>query len=440
TCTLHIDPDGVPLVHVGGLASLTLALVGDGAHLVVTGDGTEQRALRRRATIRGVETSSDEAGPCVRILSVAGGELDDALEAIDNVVVDLGRTDIAVVLGPASIMCDELHGDQERNRALTLRPGNLALALRLPRGMWREAHRQALGVWICVGGPSRATPFVVDLAAFTPPELDAGDLAADVAGALTHDLARAFRYARPRELHLILSAHAVVPRGARAIRLVTREIVPHLDRIHAATLITAEPVGGFDILAAAAPGSMVVRRRSLGELKDLQQVQVKRGSRIAADHASPAGSVAVLSATGDTADLKLDPFDARRLYPRAVRTEPGDVVFVEKPRPRALVDTRGDSLVASPSRVLRLSPAAGIGPHAVAAIINRLPVDTGEWQSWSVPILNSSVASELEDAITAAVDYEASLRRHVDAVHDLIDAMIDGVAAGAVTLMPHAEQ
>ncbi len=439
-CGLHIDPEGVPLVHVGGSTMLTLALAGDFAHMVVPGDDAEQRALRRRAAICGIETSLDAVGPHVRVVSVVGREQDDALDAIDDIVVDLGKGDIAVALGPAGIMCDELRGDQERKRAQTLRPGNLVLAFRLPRGMWREAHRQALGLWICVGGMSTSRPLVVDLAAFTPQELNVGDLAADVAGALAHNSARAFRYARPRDLQLILSARAVVPRGGRAVQLGTTDVAPHLDRIRAATLVTAEPVPGFDILATAAPGSMVLRRRSMGEMKDLQQVQIRRGSRIDPRHANPVGSVAVLSAVGDTKEIRLDPFDAPKLYPRAARTEPGDVVFVEKPRPRARVDDRGGSLVASPSRILRLSPTAGIGPHAVAAIINQLPDEANEWQAWSVPVLDTAAADQLEDALTAAADYEASVRSRLDAVHDLIKTMIDGVAAGAVTLKPQAEQ
>ena len=56
-CGLHIDPEGVPLVHTGGSTMLTLALAGDFARLVVPGDGAEQRALRRRAAICGIETS-----------------------------------------------------------------------------------------------------------------------------------------------------------------------------------------------------------------------------------------------------------------------------------------------------------------------------------------------------------------------------------------------
>ncbi len=439
-CGLHINPEGVPLVHTGGSTMLTLALAGDFAHLVVHGDGAEQRALRRRAAICGIETSIDAVSPCVRVLSVVGCEVDGALDAIDDVVVDLGEGDVALVLGPVSTMCDELRGDQEQKRAQTLRPGNLMLALRLPRGMWREAHRQALGLWVCAGGTPTPRPLVVDLSAFARHKLEAGDLAADVAGALERNSARAFRYARPRDLPEILSARAVVPRGVRALQMGTTDVVPYLNRIHAATLVTAEPVPSFDILAAAAPGSMVLRRRSMGEMKDLQQVQFRRGSRIDPGHANPVGSVAVLSASDDTEGIRLDPFDAPKLYPRASRTEPGDVVFVEKPRPMARVDDRGGSLVASPSRILRLSPTAGIGPHAVAAIINQLPDEANEWQAWSVPVLDTTAADQLEDALTAAADYEASVRSRLDAVHDLIKAMIDGVAAGAVTLKPQAEQ
>ncbi len=439
-CALHIDPEGVPLVHTGGSKMLTLALAGDFAHLVVPGDCAEQRALRRRAAICGIETSLDVVGPRVRVLSVVGCEMDGALDAIDDVVVDLGEGDIALVLGPVSTMCDELRGDQEQKRAQTLRPGNLMLALRLPRGMWRQAHRQALGLWVCAGATSTPRPLVVDLSAFTQQELEAGDLAADVAGALERNSARAFRYARPRDLSEILSARALVPRGARALQMGTTDVAPHLDRIHAATLVTAEPVPSFDILAAAAPGSMVLRRRSLGEMNDLKQLQFRRGSRIDPGHTNPVGSVAVLSAAGNTGEIRLDPFDVPKFYPRASRTEPGDVVFVEKPRPMARVDDRGGSLVASPSRILRLSPAVGIGPHAVAAIINQLPDEANEWQAWSVPVLDAAVADQLEDALTAAAGYEASMRWRLDAVHDLIEAIIDGVAAGAVTLKHQTEK
>ncbi len=433
-CASYLDVEGVPLVHGGTTTTLTLTLADYFAYLVVGGDGPEQRALRRRASIRGVETATDAKSPNIRVLSVVGSEFDEALDEIDNVVLELSERELAVVLGPASLLCDELRGEHEHDRSQTLRPGNLVVALRLLRGMCREAHRQALGLWVCSGRGSTQRPLVADLAAFTDDESDAGDLAADVVGALDDPGGRAFRYLRPHDLAQILSSSTpVVPRGVRAVRLATSDVKRHAERINAATLVTSAPIPPFDVLVAEAPGAMLVRRRSLGEMKGLGLVQVKRGSRIDPSYADDAGSVAVLSATG-TDSIALDPFDAARYYSRAARTEPGDVVFTERPRPRALVDEHGSSLVASPSRILRVSPKAGVGPHAVAAIINRLPDDATEWQTWSVPTLDADQVEQLDEALIEAAAYESSLHEHLNAVHSAITAMIDGVATGAVTL------
>lgn len=434
-CAVHLDPEGAPLVHAGLGAALTLALADGFTHLVVAGDDPSHRALWRRATLRGIEVTTTTMSPNIRLLSVVGVDTDHALEEIDNVILDLGAGELAVVLGPASLLCDELRGEQEQNRAQTMRSGNLVTALRLPRGFWQEAHRQALGVWVCAGNKSVQRPLVADLAAFTEDEFDLGDLAADVTGALEAEGARAYRYLRPHDLPQILSSRtAVVPRGMRAVQLATTDVQRHLTRISAATLVTSEPIPTFDVLAEEAAGSMLVRRRSLGELKELGLLQVKRGSRFVADHADTNGSVAVLSAGRGGAMFTLDPLDVIRLYPRAARTEPGDVVFTEGPAPRAFVDDRGGSLVASPSKILRLDRKAGVGPHAVAAIINQTRRETNEWQTWNVPILEAAEAEQLEEALTAAAVHEQSLRKHMDAVHDLITSMIDGVAAGAVTL------
>jgi hypothetical protein len=307
--------------------------------------------------------------------------------------------------------------------------------------MWREAHRQALGLWVCATGGSTQRPMVADLAALSRTELDLGDLASDVAGALAGGGGRAFRYLRPHDLPPILSSRtAVVPRGVRAVRLATTDIERHVAVINAATLVTSEPIQPFDVLAERAPGAMLLRRRSLGELKDLGHLRTLRGSRIDPGRTDPAGSVAVQTATERTDTVLLDPFDAAKLYPRAARTDPGDVVFVERPRPTAKVDDHGGSLVASPSKILRIGSRAGIGPHAVAAIINLLPNEPSEWQTWNMPILDTAEMERLEEALVAAARHEAILRRHQDATRALVSAMIDGVAAGAVTLTTRTTQ
>lgn len=438
-CALHLDPDGVPLVHVGPVTSVTLAIAESFAQLAVAGDTADLRDLRQRAAIRGIETAAAAVAPSVRVMSVVGRTADEILDLLDNLVLDLGDGELAVVVGPAAVLCDDLHGEQEKHRAQTLRSESLAVALRLPRGLWREAHRQALGLWVCAPGGFTRHPLVADLAAFTRDELDLDDLASDVTAAVAATAlavrSRAFRYLRPHDLQRILSARAVVvPRGARAARLATIELDRHIAAINTGTLVTSEPIQPFDVLVERAPGSMLLSRRSLGELKDMKQLRVLRGSRINPGHADPAGSVRVLSAIDPHRSMLLDPFDAARLYPQAARTDPGDVVIAERPRPVATVDDHGGSLVASPSKILRIGPGAGIGPHAVAAIINRLPDEPAEWQIWNVPILDTAEMERLDAALVAAANHEASLRRHLAATGDLVAAMIEGVAAGAVTL------
>lgn len=224
-----------------------------------------------------------------------------------------------------------------------------------------------------------------------------------------------------------------MPAGVRASRLSTASD-NHLSRAQAAALVVAEPLPPLDVLLAAAPGAILLRQRSLGELHEAAFLLMRRGCRIDPQHTVPDGSILVLSADGSADGVALDPFDAARLYPRAHRTEPGDVVFVEGPPPRARVDEHGNSLVASPSRLLRLRPAAGIGPHTLAAIINHQSA-TSEWRTWSIPVLDRSSGAALESALVEASTYGAALRQRQDALHDLITALIDGVAAGAVRVV-----
>lgn len=430
---LHLDPEGTPLTFSGDPPSLGLAVALIAQHLVVSGNEPADRALRRRAMLHEVEVVDTADGPQLRILSVLGMDGDAVLDRVDDLVLELGVGVVGMVIGPAGLLCERLRGEAERFRAQLLRPASLVAAMRLPRGMWREAHRQALGLWICAGGQDTQRPMVADLGALPTADLSDADVAADVSGALAGRGGRAFRYLRAVDLPTILTGSPIVPPGTRAPHL-RASSSNHLDRIQAAALVTAEPQEPLTVLVTAAPGTVVLRQRSLGELGDNGMVTVLRGRRIDPSHALLDGSVRVLSADGTMDEVMLDPFDAEHLYQRAHRTEPGDVVFVEGTRPRARVDEYGGSLVASPSRILRLQPGIGAGPHIVAAIINH-QASTREWQTWSIPILDTAAAATLEAALAEATAYGVALRHRQGALHDLTIALIDGVAAGAVTVV-----
>jgi hypothetical protein len=207
----------------------------------------------------------------------------------------------------------------------------------------------------------------------------------------------------------------------------------HLDRVHGATLTTTTPLEPLDVLVAPSPGRFRMRYRSLGELREQKHLIIKRGSRIDPADATPDGTVVVLPADV-VGTMRLDPFDASRKYPRAARTDPGDVIFIERPRPRAWVDVTGGALVASPAKIIRLRETAEFGPRALATVINEMCPAGSEWPTWSLPVMARDEADRLEAALVDADRYEREARRRTDAARDLKKALIEGVAAGALTL------
>lgn len=429
---------GLTLSHAydAGLGRALLSAL-DG--VAVAGDTAPERALRRRTVIRGQVVDGDDPASRVFVCSLIGLAAGEALDRLDELILNLSADDVAVVAGPANLLCDTLRGDAERQRAQTLRSQTLALALRLPRGLWREAHRQSLALWICRGGAEIRSPRVADLSALGAGQLDVDDLVVDLVAALDQSDARSYRYARQGDLTRMLAGGPVVPRGAHAVRWGSATDATHLDRVHAATLETSLPLEPLDVVVAPASITAKLVYRSLHELQAAGQLTMQRGNRIDVSHADPEGTVVVLPDDGGRR-VRLDAFDAARLYPQAHRTEPDDVVFVEKPRPRAWVDARGGALVASPARVLRLKPTAGLGPWTLANIINHLVLAGSEWPTWTVPDLPRDEIHRLEEVLAAAQRFDSEARRRLDAAAVLKKALIEGAAAGALTLLTeHAD-
>ena len=51
-----------------------------------------------------------------------------------------------------------------------------------------------------------------------------------------------------------------------------------------------------------------------------------------------------------------------------------------------------------------------------------------------MPLLEPNAAAALESALAEASGHAAALSQHQDALHELVSALVDGVAAGAVTV------
>lgn len=430
-CRLHIGGDRAaldPWVDATTARRLAEGFTG----VTSLGADSQARAVRRHLALAEVDLIP-AGGPTVRVLSVVGEDYPDALQRLDDLVLELSPLDVAVVLGPAALLCDALRGQLEALRAETLSGDPLVLAARLPRGLWKHAHRQQLGLWILAAGHPSGRVVVTDL---TSEAIDLDDLGTDVTAALAGGRGRSFRYGRAVERAQLRGRRPLVPPGIRAARLADPVHADHRDRIASATLITSKALAGYDLEVRTGAQAATVVPGSLGELVAAGRTELCRGTRVDASLATPHGSVRVLSADQAKGDLLFDPLAAVQHYPRAGRTEPGDVVFAESPRPLARVDQDGGSLVRYPSRALRLPTGAGIGPHALAAVINLLPDDAGEWRTWNIPLLSARDVEAVESALAAAAIYADELRRRESAMKDLITTLIQGVAAGTVTLEP----
>lgn len=390
------------------------------------------RASLRRLALEGL-TVEETAGSCVSVISVLELGDEQALDAIDDLALELGAGEVAVVVGSTTVLCDGLRGDLDASRKRTLRMGeaaicSLAAAFRLPRGLWGTAYRQGLGLWVLQGGGGADSAVVGDV---TGVGLDPEEFAADIMGALERTGARAYRYGRRLPYSSLLARSYVVAPGLRAVNAgrADRTGSP-LERLSQATLVTTEEIGPFDLAGVAGGDAGLRETRSLGQLSDDHRVSVRNGSRIRREDLDATSSLRVIGADVVTA---IDPFVAADRYDHAIRTEPGDVVFTYTPQPAAVVDETGGAIVISPNRIIRLGGDAGIGPHALAAAINQSATGR-EWRAWPVPNVPREQIQPLEDALAAANAHLANLRRHEAATTSIISNLIQGVAEGSVAL------
>lgn len=409
-----------------------------------------RRRSRRRALVAGV--TSDTSSPAVVVLQVPPrsdprASSAEMLRHVDDLTLGLPDGGVAIVLGPASALCDAL-SDRETllTRADALRTGRVRAVVRLPRGLVVDKPRAELGIWIV--GDADPTAALADrlvvvgdltshvLGAETVDGL-VTDLVAALAG-LTQIRARAFAHCRPVPTARLLAAD-----GALVARTLTGQRAGPASEAAAAALTRAARLRtrGIDLGLGLHTASVPVRGRTgtIGELVAAGETRVIAGRRVAPSDLGD-GSVRVIGAPevrGDSgAPRTVDALVAHGRYSSGL-TEPGDVVVVTRPRPQALVDLDGGSLVAYPARIVRLRTGS---PHAVAAIVNALPDDATALESWPVPIPGEVGAAGLEAALRMLGERRRALHRDLAELKDLEADLVDGVTSGALVVSPNEEE
>lgn len=433
------------------------------AHVPAVGDSALRLARRRLAArlwgVRAVTGDSDaHVVTQVPALDEADLEPIEALRRVEDAVLGLPPGRVAVVVGPAAALVDELRDpDAEVIRDDLLRSGRLRSVVLLPAGLVVARPRQKVALWVLgtvlTGASAEKKRLVVaDLSEHAPDgdEFDRGvveDLLTDIAAAQGDDRdagAHHFRFAR------FLDAGQVVARGqsllgsARASAdLVFRDPAGVEHELHELMAHLTEPVPPvvFPTVrgrSTSGPGG----RATVEALVGRGLLHRKSGTRVRAEDLVGAAADGAVPVVGAAEVLGDSPWGARRIdrlgffsrYTNGRLTEPGDVVYVSKPRPAAVVDVEGFSVVEAPARVFRISERAQgrVVPEVLAADINAAGPESKDPDGWTVRLVPPGQGTALVQTLAALRGEQDALERRLAMLADLREGLMDGVTAGVV--------
>jgi len=208
------------------------------------------------------------------------------------------------------------------------------------------------------------------------------------------------------------------------------ELTAALDSVDAEPPVVVG-VEAYDVETAAVP-------TTLGAAVSAGHLRVLPGNRL--DSAAlPGGTVRVvdseeLSGAVRPAASGIDRLAFEAAHPAGRYTEPGDVVFCTSPRPAALVDVDGGSVVISPARVLRVHARApnGLLPDVLAADVNAAPAGANAWRGWPIRRVPATERDALTTVLATLSRQRAVARERLALLDQLEHLVVRGVASGSL--------
>lgn len=367
------------------------------------------------------------------------------LTAVDNIVLELGDSQAAIVLAPARLLTDALEsGEPARIRDTLLRSGKLRAAVRLPAGLLKSRPRQPLALWV-LGKERINTPIadrwttIADLSALTLDDSSSQDVVADLMASmqsLDTVKARAFRFARLVKTSVLLAGDGnlcTIPRKPRALQAQGSGHTELLVEAEAAIEALNSRSNGYLLDIKLELGAKVaVSPATLGELLDTKHLRLFAGSRLQTHDTNDFGGFNVIGLPelrNGASTRHIDKLKLASQFPQSQLTEPGDVVFSTIGEPLAWVDRLGLSIVEFPARILRINHAAhaGLIPSVLAADITS--GQGGSWRRWHVKRFHEE---HLENTKTALEQIESSRLQSLDRAAQL-EQLSNLLAMGSAT-------
>ena len=463
---------------LGTSADTLVALANDentAGDLTVITSGSESesaRLLRRRLAVhriprRTVDVDSDGsfalAGNAVHLIQLPAGD-DGAssplelLSTIERIILQLDNDQLAVVLAPSAALSDAiLDRGADLVRSDLLRSGRVRAIARLPVGLRLRKPQQTLSIWI-VGEPrtqvdlAERWTMVADLTGARLDSIAITDLVSDLV-ASTGDLntvrAHSFRFARFAFTRVLVASHDSLVASVRAIRRAsssagTAEVV----RVEHLISMLSGQSPDFDLTGVTIETTAPVAKQAdltVGQLIASHNLRYKPGNRLDSRDLVEGGTdVARIRIIGPAEVLGEIPLGRRGIdrlrfaggYPAGRVTEPGDVIFCTTPRPAAMVDVEGTSVVLYPARILRIDPSDpnGLLAQVIAEDVMALASTQKQWKRWPLRRTDHRQRGALAGALASIRLQQQRARERLAQLDELSSLLISGVTAGTLTL------
>lgn len=364
---------------------------------------------------------------------------------LDNMTIELGADDIALVVGSSNVLIDNLE-DVESSRARRDYlspvgvPAPVRAVMRLPRRLSRFGGQRRLGLWLLARASASAEDsFRLLYGEHAQSSLSAAEvssIAADAAVAAVgggqmsqHQFLRGLL---PTTKEFLTRDSLVVTASARAdsdegealttVQLLRDGVLPDDLRLSR----------GDPMLDTTVSWSMAMARFA----RDLPGSQLRVSGR---GHREESFSVEILGPDeirnpSTVGRRVLDFLQITEDMPRARRTEPGDVVYVATGTPAAWVDPDGGRLVEAPARILRLRPDLELprvlDVRLVAHDISRQ--ESRDRRTWTLRTIPRSATLIMTRATSALRHRRAEALDALRKLDELEEALLHGLSSGLI--------
>lgn len=438
------------------------------------------RLARRRLLVHGLDCTTKSASaahtePTVHVAAypAASGQAmtgTEMLASVEETYLQMDDQQRAVILAPASVLCDGLretasgtgvNATAARLRSDLLRGGRIRAIIKLPAGLLRSKPREQQALWIL--GPSFAEvdiadrwTMVADLSAQRLTQDVVQDLIGDICASMGNKAtvrAHSFRFARLVLTRLLLASKGSLVAGSSPAQAKRRRegasVVVRVEQLVRQLQADSTPSSSLRVSVSPVIGTAPTPL-ALSQLIATGAVKYIPGQRLTENSATggntriigPAELLAKEAGTSSRAEAaqqhqrSMDLLDFSAAVPNGRLSQPGDVIFCTSPKPAAMVDSQGGSVVVFPARILRINTkdSHGLHPHVLAWSINAQGANAKDWKRWLVLPVAQTQHQPLTDVLAEVEHARQQTAERLKRLDELSNLIKDGVAGGSLCL------